>query len=131
MLESTPSVGVGVFENQLVVDVVFEAPLPQKRISLKLVAGKSPHHLHCKAKQRRQSRYNITQRWCQLLGEFQTKDLSCILKCKCSAWKAVPRSKGVAAEGKTQARAINFYQTVQWHTNCFCIKVVLPSWESS
>lgn len=34
MLESTPSVGVGVFENQLVVDVVFEAPLPQKRISL-------------------------------------------------------------------------------------------------
>lgn len=70
------------------------------------------------------------QRLCQLLGVFQTKDLSCIWKCKCSAWKAVPRSTGEAAEGKTQARAINFYQTVQWHTNCFCITVVLPSWES-
>lgn len=29
-----PSSGAGVFENQLVVGVVFEAPLPQKRILL-------------------------------------------------------------------------------------------------
>lgn len=104
---------------------------PKKGSRWILVAGKSPHHLHCKAKQRRQSRYIITQRWCQLPGEFQTRDLSCILKCQCSAWKAVPGSTGVATEGKTQAKAINFYQTVQWHTNCFCIKVVLPSWKSS
>lgn len=97
-----------------------------------LAAGKSsPHYLNCKAKERRQSRCNITQRLCQLLEAFQTKDLSCILKYKCSVWKAVPRSTGEAAEGKTQARAINFYQAVQWHTNCFCIKLVLPSWESS
>lgn len=40
------------------------------------------------------------QRLCQLLGVFQTKDLSCLWKCKCSAWKAVPRSTGEAAEGK-------------------------------
>lgn len=25
----------------------------------------------------------------------------------------------------------NFYQTVQWHTNCFCVNVDLPSWERS
>lgn len=127
-----PSLGVGVFKNQLVVDVVFEVPLSQKLFCWMLAAGKSsPHCLNCKAKERRQSICNITQRLCQLLEAFQTKDLSCILKCKCSVWKAVPRSTGEAAEGKTQARAINFYQTVPWHTNCFCIKLVLPFWESS
>lgn len=31
-----PSLGVSVFENQLVVDVVFEAPLPQKMILLSI-----------------------------------------------------------------------------------------------
>lgn len=124
---------LSVFENQLVVGVVFEVPLPQKMILLSVDSREifSSPSLHSVRRERRRSRCNITQRWCQLLGQFQTKDFSCILKCKCSAWKAVLGSTGEAAEGKTQARAINFYQTVQWHTNCFCIKVVLPSWESS
>lgn len=53
MLESTPSVGVGVFENQLVVDVVFEAPLPQKRISLNVGSREisSPSTLYGKAEE--------------------------------------------------------------------------------